>query len=98
MFGNGDLGALDESTLVSAMAELPSAEVDADTTVARALVETGLVSSLGAARRAATEGGVYLNNERVTDGDALVGETLLVGRRAILRRGKKTLAGVSVRS
>jgi len=98
LFGNGDLGALDESTLVSAMAELPSAEVDADTTVARALVETGLVSSLGAARRAATEGGVYLNNERVTDGDALVVETLLVGRRAILRRGKKTLAGVSIRS
>ena len=97
LFGNGDLGALDESTLVSAMAELPSAEVDADTTVARALVETGLVSSLGAARRAATEGGVYLNNERVTDGDALVVATLLVGRRAILRRGKKTLAGVSVR-
>jgi tyrosyl-tRNA synthetase len=51
---------------------------------------------LGAARRAATEGGVYVNNARVADADVLVGESLLPGRVAVLRRGKKTLAGVRV--
>jgi tyrosyl-tRNA synthetase len=96
LFGQGDLDALDESTLASAIAELPTAEVAADATVAQALVDTGLVTSLGAARRAATEGGVYVNNARVADADVLVGESLLPGRVAVLRRGKKTLAGVRV--
>jgi tyrosyl-tRNA synthetase len=96
LFGQGDLDALDESTLASAIAELPTAEVAADATVAQALVDTGLVTSLGAARRAATEGGVYVNNARVADADALVGESLLPGGVAVLRRGKKTLAGVHV--
>ena len=96
LFGQGDLDALDEQTLASAIAELPTAQVGADATVAQALVDTGLVASLGAARRAATEGGVYVNNARVADADALVGESLLPGRVAVLRRGKKTLAGVRV--
>jgi len=96
LFGQGDLDALDESTLASAIAELPTAKIAADATVAQALVDTGLVTSLGAARRAATEGGVYVNNARVADADALVGESLLPGRVAVLRRGKKTLAGVRV--
>ncbi|MBP1242173.1 tyrosyl-tRNA synthetase [Frigoribacterium sp. PvP120] len=96
LFGQGDLDALDEQTLASAIAELPTAQVGADATVAQALVDTGLVASLGAARRAATEGGVYVNNARVADADALVGESLLPGGVAVLRRGKKTLAGVHV--
>jgi tyrosyl-tRNA synthetase len=96
LFGQGDLGALDESTLASAIAEVPTADVSPDTTVAQALVDTGLVASLGAARRAATEGGVYVNNVRVTEADLLVGESLLPGGVAVLRRGKKTLAGVRV--
>ena len=96
LFGQGDLDALDEQTLASAIAELPTAQVGADATVAQALVDTGLVASLGAARRAATEGGVYVNNARVADADALVGESLLPGWVAVLRRGKKTLAGVHV--
>ena len=96
LFGQGDLEALDETTLASAVAELPSADVAPGTTVAQALVDTGLVASLGAARRAASEGGVYVNNARVTDVDALVSESLLPGGVAVLRRGKKTLAGVRV--
>ena len=96
LFGQGDLEALDETTLASAVAELPSADVAPGTTVAQALVDTGLVASLGAARRAASEGGVYVNNARATDVDALVSQSLLPGGVAVLRRGKKTLAGVRV--
>jgi tyrosyl-tRNA synthetase len=96
LFGNGDLSALDAGTLRAAVAELPSATVGADVDVARALVETGLVSSLGAARRSVDEGGVYVNNERVTDAGALLADSVLAGGVVVLRRGKKTLAGVTV--
>ena len=43
------------------------------------------------------EGGAYVNNERITDGDAVVSrEMLLHGRFLVLRRGKRTFAGVEV--
>jgi len=43
------------------------------------------------------EGGAYLNNERVTDADAVVPESaLLRGRFLVLRKGKRTFAGVEV--
>lgn len=38
---------------------------------------------------------MYVNNAAVTDAAAVVDE-LLHGRYAVLRRGKKTLAGVTV--
>lgn len=96
LFGQGDLAELDGSTLRSAIAELPAATADGSTTVAQALVDTGLVSSLGAARRATAEGGVYVNNTRAENGDALVADSQLDGGVVVLRRGKKTLAGVTV--
>jgi tyrosyl-tRNA synthetase len=86
LFGQGDLGVLDEDTLRSAIAELPSAEADSTTTVAQALVATGLSPSLGAARRSTGEGGVYLNNARVVDADAPVGESTLAGGTVAARR------------
>ena len=97
LFGQGDLTVLDPRTLASAIAELPAAEADASTTIAQALVDTGLVASLGAARRATAEGGVYVNNTRVENGDALVADSRLDGGVVVLRRGKKTLAGVTVK-
>ena len=41
------------------------------------------------------EGGAYLNNERVTDADAVPGEDAwLAGGWLVLRRGKRAVAGV----
>ncbi|OII21654.1 tyrosine--tRNA ligase [Frigoribacterium sp. MCBA15_019] len=97
LFGQGDLAVLDQQTLASAIAELPAATVDASTTIAQALVDTGLVASLGAARRATAEGGIYVNNARVENGEALVADSRLDGGVVVLRRGKKTLAGVTVK-
>jgi tyrosyl-tRNA synthetase len=55
------------------------------------------VASLNEARRAIAEGGAYVNNERVTDAEAAVSpEALLHGRFLVLRRGKRTFAGVEV--
>jgi tyrosyl-tRNA synthetase len=66
--------------------------------VTQLLVESGLVSSLGEARRAIAQGGVYLNNVKVEDDSALLGTSVLGGGLAVLRRGKKTLAGVRLTS
>ncbi|GAB4069294.1 tyrosine--tRNA ligase [Angustibacter speluncae] len=98
LFGRGELRDLDERTLADAAAELPSARVGRDgLAVVDLLVATGLAASRSAARRTVEEGGAYVNNTKVTDVDAVVGEEeLLHGRWAVLRRGRRTLAAVKV--
>jgi tyrosyl-tRNA synthetase len=65
--------------------------------VADLLVATGLSESKSAARRLLKEGRAYVNNEKVFGEDAELGpEQLLHGRWALLRRGKKHLAAVTV--
>lgn len=93
LFGNGDLESLDVQTLRAALSELPNVTVADDHSVAQALVDTGLVDSLSAGRRAIKEGGVYLNNAKIEDESATVG-AWLPGGFAVLRRGKKTLSGL----
>ncbi len=95
LFGTGDLTALDPETLRSALRELPNTEATVETTVVQALVDTGLVASLGEGRRAVAQGGVSLDGVRVDDDGALV-TGALPGGVSVLRRGKKTLAGVFV--
>lgn len=95
LFGQGDLAALDAATLRSALEELPHAEVPNGTTVVQALVLTGLVSSQSEARRAIAQGGVTLDGERVADENVPV-TGALPGGVSVLRRGKKTLAGVFI--
>ena len=94
LFGQGDLAALDADTLRAALAELPTATSNGKESVAQLLVDSGLTSSLGESRRAIEQGGVYLNNVRVDDAAATVAGATLAGGLAVLRRGKKTLAGV----
>ena len=94
LFGQGDLAALDAETLASALAELPTRRARRRRAVAQLLVDSGLTSSLGESRRAIEQGGVYLNNVRVDDAAATLAGATLAGGLAVLRRGKKTLAGV----
>jgi tyrosyl-tRNA synthetase len=94
LFGQGDLATLDAATLAAAVAELPNAELPASALVVQALVDTELTSSLSEARRAVAQGGVYLNNVKIDDEGATLEGAALAGGRAVLRRGKKTLAGV----
>ncbi|MFM7030434.1 MAG: tyrosine--tRNA ligase [Micrococcales bacterium] len=93
LFGQGELSDLDEVTLEGALRELPHANAIKGTGLAQLLLDTGLCDSISAGRRAIKEGGVYLNNVKVTD-EAATLDDLLHGRFAVLRRGKKTLAGV----
>ncbi|MFB7845328.1 tyrosine--tRNA ligase [Microbacterium sp. NPDC056052] len=93
LFGQGDLSALDAATLRTALEELPNTQVTAGSTVVDALVATGLVSSASEARRAIAQGGVSVDGERVESDDATV-PLGLPGGVSVLRRGKKTLAGL----
>jgi tyrosyl-tRNA synthetase len=93
LFGQGDLAALDEATLGAAVDGLAHATLEAGSSVTDLLVGTGLASSRGDARRVISDGGIYLNNARVTDGGAVPGDAdLLAGRWLLLRRGKRQLA------
>lgn len=97
LFGQGELGELDEPTLRAALSELPHAQVAEPGLVVDLFAEVGLVASKSAARRTVKEGGAYVNNAKVTAEDAVVeaGE-LLHGRWLVLRRGKKNLAAIEV--
>ncbi len=95
LFGRGSLAALDEATLGAAVAELPSAPGAVGDSLVDLFTATGLVASKGAARRAVAEGGLSVNNERVSDEAAvLTAGQLLTGRYAVLRRGRRSLAAV----
>ena len=94
LFGQGDLTALDAATLASALEALPRADAAPSATIMQLLVDTGLVTSLGEGRRAIAQGGVYLNNVKVEDDALELGGSVLHERYAVLRRGKKTLAGI----
>jgi tyrosyl-tRNA synthetase len=57
-----------------------------------------LVESKSAARRAINEGGGYCNNVKLTDPAYRPHRSeLLHGRWLVLRRGKRTIAGITVR-
>jgi tyrosyl-tRNA synthetase len=96
LFGQGDLRALAPDVLESALRELPNTTAPSQTPVVQLLVDTGLTSSLGEARRAVAQGGVSVNNDKVSDESAVLDDGALIAGMAVLRRGKKTLAGVFV--
>jgi tyrosyl-tRNA synthetase len=92
IFGRGELGGLDAGTLDGVAEEVPSASLGAGATVVDALVETGIVESRSAARRAIAEGGAYVNNERVDDEELVLGAGhALAGGWIVVRRGKKSV-------
>jgi tyrosyl-tRNA synthetase len=96
LFGQGELAELDPETLIAALRELPNTTTAPDAAIAQLLVDTALTKSLSEARRAISQGGVYVNNVAVTDEAATIAGSTLAGGVAVLRRGKKTLAGIFV--
>jgi len=96
LFGRGSLADLSPETLHAALTEAGLTTVKGDLPPVAALFkESGLVGGLNEARRTIREGGAYVNNERVTDIDATVDRgSLLHGRYLVLRRGRRSIAGV----
>ncbi|GAB7191055.1 tyrosine--tRNA ligase [Kineococcus sp. NUM-3379] len=98
LFGRSELGALDERTLRDSLAELPSARAGSpDVEVVDLFVAAGLAPSRSAARRTVKEGGAYVSNVKVEAEDARLADfPLLHGRYAVLRRGRRALASVTL--
>ena len=100
LFGRGELSDLDEPTLAAALTEAGNNQVAQLTPggpdgIADLLVATGLSASKGAARRTIAEGGVSVNNIRVTSDEWVPQSSdFLFGRWLVLRRGKRNVAGV----
>jgi tyrosyl-tRNA synthetase len=100
LFGQGELGELDEATLASALAELPRATVSKSEDIPTwvdLITAAGLVDSKSAARRIVKEGGAYLNNVKITGEDFAPSKTdFLCGKYAVLRKGKRDLATIEL--
>ena len=95
LFG-GDIIGLSADDIHDIFSEVPSFDMPADhfggegLNVVDVLTGTGFLKSKGEARRGIQEGGVYVNNRRVTD--AAMNITIsdfIEGKFLVLRRGKK---------
>jgi len=100
IFGRSELDQLDETVLAGVVSELGGVDVNQGEglpSVVDVLERSGVVTSKGAARRAISEGGAYLNNRKVSNPDAmLTDQDLLHGRFVIVRRGKKTVGALTI--
>lgn len=95
LFGS-EIKMLAKEALLEAFASAPTTVKPKSTltgglTVVDLLVEAALCASKGAARKDIQGGGIYLNNDRVTDPAASVSaKDLLAGCALVLRKGKKS--------
>ena len=96
LFG-GEVAGLGADEIADIFSDVPSSEVVREslqgegTPLLDLLVESGLATSRGDARRSIQGGGVYLNNVRVADPErAVVAGDTLDGRFLVLRKGKKS--------
>jgi tyrosyl-tRNA synthetase len=100
LFG-GSFEGLKAVDLIKVFANVPSCEMTAeklrDTTVMDVASTSGLCKSKSDARRLMTEGGLYVNNVRVSDiGTRVSGDMLVEGRVMVLRAGKKNYCLVKI--
>jgi len=104
LFGQGSLADIPAKTLQAALMTAPHAVVEPEEisdgelpTVEDLFVRAGLVTSKQAARRTIEEGGAYINNVRCQAvGYRPLATDLLHGSWLVLRRGRKSMAGVRV--
>jgi len=98
MFGGG-LDGITEALFRDVVGEIPTKDIpksrleSAGAPIAELLVFSGLSPSKGQARKDIEGGGIYLNNQRVSEAAraATVGD-LLFGKYLLLRKGKRTYA------
>lgn len=102
LFG-GEIAGLSASDIQDIFAEVPSSQVakgileGAGLPVVDLLAESGLSKSKGEARRSIAEGGIYLNNHRITDANQNVTLQEVIERQfLVLRKGRKNYHLVKV--
>lgn len=95
LFG-GDISGLSAADIQDIFSDVPSGEIQADqlsgdgVQIVNLLSDTGFMKSKGEAKRAILEGGVYINNNRITDVALnITRDQFIEGSYLVLRRGKK---------
>ncbi|MCF7668446.1 MAG: tyrosine--tRNA ligase, partial [Verrucomicrobia bacterium] len=95
LFG-GTLEGISETMFREITGEVPSTPIPASEwnvdgiPLIELLIKTGLCKSKGQARKDIQGGGIYINNERISDPQLNVGDSsLLFGKYTLLRKGKK---------
>ena len=100
LFGGSDLREVDLKTLLQAVESAPAisyGSVDEVPGIMTLCAESKLLASKSEARRQIPAGGVYINNERVTDIDYQPSaKDFIGGKIMLLRRGKKSYAVVRI--
>ncbi len=98
LFG-GEIGTQTDASLGEIFADVPSCEIARDKLggegywIVEAFQDAGLAKSGGEARRAIQDGGVYVNNIRVTNVDQRLTEADLASDTVmVLRKGKRSYA------
>ena len=102
LFG-GEIEGLGADEVADIFSDVPSAALSRDAlsgdgmALVDLLVEAGVATSKGEARRAVEGGGIYLNNHRAEGVDHRVGlQDAIEGRFLVLRKGKKSFHLVAV--
>ena len=102
LFG-GDISGLSAAEISDIFSDVPSCELPktqlegAGLPVADLLVTAGVAKSKGEARRSLQEGGIYMNNNRVSGENPAAGlGDMLEGQFIVLRKGKKNYTLVKV--
>jgi tyrosyl-tRNA synthetase len=93
LFG-AEISGLTATEIEDIFADVPSSQLSKDAVRGAAivdlLVQTGFLKSKGEARRSIIEGGLYINNRRVSEVEQLVSdEDIIEGKFVVLRRGRK---------
>ncbi|MDR6938901.1 tyrosine--tRNA ligase [Arcanobacterium hippocoleae] len=97
LFGKADPHHLDAATLCDAVAELPKISGELGTEIVDLLVRLGLEKGKSAARKTIAAGGVYVNNQKITDEAYVLSESdLLANGFVLLRKGRKNLNLVQI--
>tara|TARA_Y100001933_G_C18781993_1_gene472903 strand:- start:7 stop:774 length:768 start_codon:yes stop_codon:yes gene_type:complete len=91
LFGQGDLKTVDPGTLRAALESAPHKHYAPGDVpdLPQMLVDLGLVKSKGQARKDVQGGGVYINGQRVEDGQEITDGDFIAGELMVIRKGKK---------
>ena len=101
LFCSGDFSSLNQKTLESVLAEAGLVEVQLLNgqlpPAVDLFVSAGVVKSKTEARRMIADGAAWVNNQKLEPETVdITGESLLFGQYLVLRRGRKTIAGIKL--
>jgi tyrosyl-tRNA synthetase len=95
LFSSGRSVALDDPNVPTT--DIPRADIDSGLTLAEAFIRADLAKSRGDARRLAQQGGLSVDEERVSDVDVPFGDVVSDREAVLLRAGRKRFRRVLVR-